>query len=282
MVAEATRTITQAPDLYATINGLKTHYLKVGSGDPILIMHGGSPGAAARVIYGAAIAPLAATGFTVYAPDAPGFGLTDFPTDLSVRYRIEHAKAFATEMGLNHYSVIGNSAGVAPAIWLGLEDPRVANVVVIAGGGIDVPISPEAQASSREHSAFLNAYTPGLENMRTLTHGTLHRDEFVSDELVQLRYEMSIGPNYEARQGRNAASTEALRLLTPDEIKANYRTRTLICWGKDDHGSVIERGYRMFEIIPGAELHAFDNCGHWPMWDQTERWVSVVSGFLKS
>ena len=34
MVAEATRTITQAPDLYCTVNGLKTHYLKVGTGDP--------------------------------------------------------------------------------------------------------------------------------------------------------------------------------------------------------------------------------------------------------
>ena len=36
----------------------------------------------------------------------------------------------------------------------------------------------------------------------------------------------------------------------------------------------------MFDMIPFSEFHAFDNCAHWPMWDATPRFVSVVSDFL--
>src|SRR5579885_2126871 len=93
-MAVETRAITQVPGRYVTINGLETHYLHTGTGHPLLILHGGAPGGAARVIYGAAIEPLAAAGLAVYAPDAPGYGLTGFPPDSSTRYRIEHAKAF--------------------------------------------------------------------------------------------------------------------------------------------------------------------------------------------
>ncbi len=282
MVVQTSRQITEIEGQYATVEGLKTHYIQAGSGSSLLILHGAAPGGSARVIYGPCIEPLAARDLAVYAPDGPGFGLTDFPSDPSVEYRIKHARAFATAMSLERYHVMGNSAGVYPALRLAMEDPRVAKVVVIAGAGVQLPVSEAAQESAREHGQVLNAYTPGLENMRQLTRGTLYRNEFVTDELVKLRYEMSVGPNYEARQARQTVgTTQSSSPITPEAIKANYKAKTLIVWGKNDPGSVIQRAYQMLEIIPDAELHAFDNCGHWPMWDQTERFVSVVADFLQ-
>lgn len=281
MAATAIRTITKLPGQYVTAAGAKTHYIKAGSGDPLLLLHGGAPGGSARVIYGAAIEPLADAGFTVIAPDGPGFGLSEMPANSSPRFRIDHARAFMTELGVERFHVLGNSAGVLPAMRLALEDPRVDRVVLIAGAGVDVPLSEEGRKLSREHSEVLRSYRPGLENMRALTLGTLHRKDLVSDELVQLRYEMSVHQD-EARQARGAGEAgEAVPLVTPEELKERWRKRTLILWGKDDHGNPIERGYRMLEVIPGAELHAFSDCAHWPMWDQTEAFVSVVSEFLK-
>ena len=201
-MAIATRTITQIPGQFVTVEGLKTHYLATGTGHPLLIMHGGAPGGAARVIYGACIEPLAAQGLAVYAPDAPGFGLTGLPADNSVRYRIEHAKAFATAMGLDRYHVMGNSMGVLPSLRLAIEDPRVARVVLVAGAGVDVQLSPEAREIAREHNVVLSSYTLGLENMRALTMGTLHRKDLVSEELIQLRHEMSVAQDSAAREGR--------------------------------------------------------------------------------
>src|SRR6266545_6018251 len=119
-MAVETRGITKIPGKYITIDGLETHYISTGTGHPLLILHGGAPGGAARVIYGACIEPLADSGLAVYAPDAPGYGLTGFPPDLSVRYRVEHAKGLATALGLEHYHVMGNSMGVLPALRLAL------------------------------------------------------------------------------------------------------------------------------------------------------------------
>lgn len=213
MAGIATRAITRLPGEYITVAGVKTHFIKAGAGYPLLILHGGAPGGAARVIYGPCIEPFAEAGLAVYAPDGPGFGLTEAPPDNSVRFRIDHAREFMTAMGVARFHVLGNSAGVLPALRLAMEDPRVDRVVLIAGAGVDVPLSPGAREASREHGVVLRAYTPGLglENMRTLTMGTLHRGELVTEELVQLRYEMSLHQD-EARQPQTDAQRgEAVR-----------------------------------------------------------------------
>jgi pimeloyl-ACP methyl ester carboxylesterase len=277
MVTEVAPKITQIPGTFMQIEGIKTHFIDAGEGEAVIILHGASPGGCARVIYGPCIEPLAAAGFRVIGLDAPGYGLTEAPDDLSVDFRIRHARALATALGLDRYHLIGNSAGVLPALRLGLDDPRVGRTVVIGGGGVDVTISAEAEAASREHSAYLRSYTPGIENMRQLTLGTLHRDEFVSDELVALRYEMSLGANDEAAKRR--AKLPAAPRVTAEELM-DYRVPTLICWGRNDEGSPIETGYKMFDMVPLSEFHAFDNCAHWPMWDASQRFVSVVADFL--
>lgn len=279
MAGTTTRVITQLPGQYITVAGVKTHYLTAGAGHPLLVLHGGAPGGCARVIYGPCIESLADAGLTVYAPDGPGFGLTEAPPNNSIRFRIDHAREFMTAMGAERFHVMGNSAGVLPALRLAIEEPRVDRVVLIAGAGVDLPLSPEAREASREHSEVLRSYQPGLDNMRTLTMGTLHRKELVTEELVELRYKMSVHQN-EARQNRGVGQQSDVAPFSPDELRAAYDKRTLILWGKDDHGNPIERGYRMFEVMPNSELHCFDSCGHWPMWDQTEAFVAVVSEFL--
>ena len=59
---------------YIEADGLKTFYVKAGSGFPVVMFHGAAPGASAQVNWQFNIEPLAAAGFTVYAYDQPGFG----------------------------------------------------------------------------------------------------------------------------------------------------------------------------------------------------------------
>jgi 2-hydroxy-6-oxonona-2,4-dienedioate hydrolase len=258
------------------VGGLRTFYVRAGSGPAVVLVRGGAPGACALVNYGPVIQPLADRGFAVYAYDQPGFGLTDNPDDHSQEYKVAHARAFLDALGLERYHVVGNSMGVYVAARLALEDPRVAKLVVVAGGSLARNDSPEAAAQSRQHGQDLAAYTPTIENMRKMLSGTIHRQEVVTEELAQLRYEMSTGKNFEAQQARrNAPAPRPIR----DEV-ANLKTPTLVIWGLNDRGNAIERAYRAFEAIPGAELHTFHDCAHWPMWDQQERFTTVVSGFL--
>jgi pimeloyl-ACP methyl ester carboxylesterase len=263
---------------HIAVDGLETFFIKAGSGHPLVLIHGGAPGACTLVNYGPVIQPLADCGFTVYAYDQPGFGLTEQPKDHSQEFRVAHAKGFIEAVGLDRYHVVGNSMGVYISVRLASEDPKAARLVLIAGGGMTEDISPEAQETSRKHGQDLGAYTPSVENARALLRGTLYKQDLVTDELVQLRYEMSTGPNFEAQQARSKA--QAARPIVDDLRRLT--NPTLVMWGRNDRGSVIERAYRAFEAIPGAELHTFNECAHWPMWDQTARFTSVVSDFLSS
>src|SRR5438105_4717080 len=76
--------MTTAPSAYTTVNGLNTHYVNKGSGQPLIVIHGGSPGACARVNWGANIDFFADNGWNVYAYDQPGYGRTDEPEEYTI------------------------------------------------------------------------------------------------------------------------------------------------------------------------------------------------------
>src|SRR5215471_9355389 len=264
-------------DSYIEADGLKTFYVKRGSGFPVVLFHGAAPGASAQVNWQLNIEALAASGFTIYAYDQAGFGRTENPTDLSIEYRVTHAKAFVDALKLDGYHVVGNSVGGYIAARLALEDPRVGKFVTTTSGTLAPNGSAESQALGRKHSEELREYVPSLENMRALTLGTLFRKELVTEELVRARHEMSIGKNQEAARLRRGAKPP--RPLF-EELR-QMKNKTLLLWGAQDRGVSVERGILLFQLIPDAEFHLFDQCAHWVQWDQADRFNSLVADFFK-
>src|SRR3954447_5530611 len=263
---------------YVEVDGLRTYYLHVGSGPPVVLIHGASPGACSPVAWQRNVEPLAAAGFTVYAFDQPGFGYTDNPADHSVEYRVAHARAFLDTVGLTRFHLVGNSVGGYIAARIALDDPRVERLVSTTSGTLAPRGSAQSQAQSQQHSEDLAGYEPDLDNMRALTETTFYDRTLVTDDLVRLRYELSIGKNYEAQLGR----VRAPRPCRLDDDLPRLRVPTLLVWGQNDAGVSVERGLLLFQLIPGAEFHLFDRCGHWVQWDQAARFNAVVAGFLRA
>jgi pimeloyl-ACP methyl ester carboxylesterase len=261
---------------YIEADGLKTFCVKAGRGFPVVLIHGAAPGACAKLNWKLNIEPLAASGFAVYAYDQPGFGHTDNPTDHSIEYRVSHAKAFIDALKLDRFHVVGNSVGGYIAARLALEDRKVGKFVTTTSGTLAPKGSEESQALGQKHAEELREYVPSLENMRKLTMGTLLRKELVTEELVQERYAMSIGKNAEAQQQRRGVKPPR---VIHGELK-NLQTRTLLLWGNNDRGVSVERGLLLFQLIPNAEFHLFDQCAHWVQWDQADRFNRLVADFL--
>ena len=263
---------------YLDIEGLKTFYIRAGEGHPVVLCHGGSPGTCSSVNWKLNIEPLAAAGFAIYAFDQPGFGLTDNPNDYSLDFRFAHARAFVDKMKIEHYHVMGNSMGAYLAARLALEDSRSKRLVLVSSNTLAPKGSAESQAKSKKHAEELRAYTPSFENMRKMTQGTLFHQDLVTEELVHERYEMSTGKNHEAQLKRALArKSKSLE----DEL-GNLKTKTLILWGKNDHGTSLEQALLLFHKIPQAELHIFDQCAHWVQWDHADRFNNLVAAFLKA
>ncbi|HWP58209.1 MAG TPA: alpha/beta hydrolase [Candidatus Acidoferrales bacterium] len=268
--------ITRADGSFVNVDGLKTFYVKAGSGPAVILIHGAAPGGAALVSWKLNIEPLARAGFTVYAYDQPGFGYTENPADHSIEYRVSHARAFIDALKLDRYHVIGNSVGGYVAARLALEDPRAQSFVTTSSGTLAPRGGAESQALAKKHGEELRRYTPSLENMRELTLGTIFHRELVTDDLVRERYEMSAGKNYEAQLKRQEAP--APRPIH-EELR-NLQVKSLLLWGNRDRGVTVERGLLLFELIPNAEFHLFDNCAHWVQWDRAERFNRIVADFV--
>lgn len=269
-----TTTINQE---YIQADGIKTFFVKAGTGHPLLLIHGASPGASSLVNWKLNIEPLAAAGFTVYSYDQPGFGYTENPSDHSIEYRVTHAKALLNALKLDRFHVLGNSVGGYIAARLALEDHRAKTFVTTTSGSLSPQGSAASQSLAAKHAADLREYEPSLENMRKLTLGTIFNKELVTEELVRERYEMSVGKNYEAQVQRRAAARQR---PVYDELN-KLRVRALLLWGNNDHGVSVERGVELFQRIPGAEFHLFDNCAHWVQWDQADRFNRLVIDFLR-
>lgn len=261
---------------YITVNGLKTFYLTVGRGRPLLLIHGAAPGTATEISWQLNIEPLANAGFTVYAFDQPGFGRTDNPRDHSLEHRVVHARAFIRSLQLDRFHLIGNSVGAYIAARIALEDQASRRLVLVSSSTIAPKGSAQAQAIAQQHSRELKEYVPSIDNMGALTRGTLFNEALITETLVAERYAMSIGKNYEAQVARKA--TPSARPIH-DELR-NLKSKTLILWGNNDRGATVERALLLFQQIPNAELHIFDRCAHWVQWDQAARFNQLVVDFL--
>ena len=270
--------IAHDTEQYVEVDGLKTFYIKKGTGDPLVIVHGGSPGACTRVNWGPNLDFLAAAGFAVYAFDQPGFGRTDNPTDYSLEYRVRHAKAFVKAMGLDRFALMGNSQGSYIVARMALENPHITRLVLVASGTLAPRGSAASEELSREHAERLASYEPSLENCRALTMQTLLNPERVTDDLVRERYEMSIGKNFEANEKRRGIPAPR---PVYEELK-NLTMPVMILWGAQDSGAALERSLLLLRAMPGAELHIFDRSGHWVQWDQTDRFNTLVRDFLRA
>ena len=263
---------------FLDVDGIRTFFVERGDGEAVVLIHGAAPGACAQVSWQPNLDPLARAGFWVIAYDQPGFGHSGQPADHSLEYRVQHAKAFVDALGLTHYHLVGSSAGAYVAARLALEDPRVDRLVLVSGTGLARRGSQEADARALAYAAALPESAPTLESVRALTRETLHRRDLVTEELVRARFEMSSGPRFEAQLARRAAAPQR---SIADELP-KLAPRTLILWGKNDQSAPVERALLLFDLIPGAELHVFDECGHWVQWDQAARFNRIVGDFLQA
>ncbi len=261
---------------FATIGGLKTHYLHAGHGPTLILLHGQLPGSTAEIEFGATVDHFAGLGYAVYAPDLAGFGQTDNPSDYAVEGRIAHAVAFVDFVAPERYAIWGCSMGTYIGAQIALEDRRVERLIIMPSNVLPPPAT--ATRSGPNVGAVVQRYTPTIENARALLSLVLVDQTKITDELVAAFCAASSGKNETAEHGRRAAPR-------PKPIYGELhglRVPSLLLWGADDPGATPERALGLLSAIPGAELHLLRQCGHWPQHDQPARTWHLADDFLRS
>jgi pimeloyl-ACP methyl ester carboxylesterase len=259
------------------VDGLSVRYFQAGEGAPVLLLHGASLGSSADV-WTRNLAPLAAHGLRVIAPDLPGFGGTDNPADASVAYRRKFILAFMGALDLPRAALVGHSQAGRVALDLALSDPgRITRVVVLATGSLLPPLGDKTDPEGEEGAAR----EPTLGDTRALLAANLYNRALMTPEELDLRHRMSVGKNFRAFLARKAAKGQGGKAgEAPWQRVAKCPVPLLMLYGENDRAQAAERAKRAKELNPALDLQLLPRCAHLVQWDAAEQFAELAGRFL--
>lgn len=260
-------------DVNVTSLGLRAHVIEAGSGEPLLLVHGGNG-------VGAHWLPLMErlVGWRMIVPDRPGCGLTDGFLYDGVDMRA-HGAAFLEgvldALEVESASIIGNSMGGYFALCFALAHPdRVRNLVLAGGpagsGRAASPVPPPPEA--------IEARVRGSRQP-----GGAGDDGAVADDLRELF------DAYRALPGSEESWRSILRNTHPNRMTFDLhseleglRTPTLLIWGEQDRiDPPIPAATAIADRLPNARLVLLPDAGHAPWFDKPDECATLVTDFLR-
>ncbi len=237
-----------------TLEGLQTHYLEGGQGEPVVLVHG----LGARALDWAPLLPgLVRAGYHVYALDLPGFGSTAAPPDrtYSVREQAKFLESFLRTLGLDHVALVGLSMGGWIAATLALEEPeRVVKLVLMdsAGFAFKLGFDPALLAPStpEQVDGLLALLMPHPRAVPGFVKADVIR-YFNTRRWVIERALLSMD-----------AGADNL-----DQRFASLKMPLLLVWGQEDKVTPLALGVAMHRAAPQSVLQVYEGCGHVaPLW----------------
>jgi 4,5:9,10-diseco-3-hydroxy-5,9,17-trioxoandrosta-1(10),2-diene-4-oate hydrolase len=261
------------------------HLVEAGDGPPVLMLHGGGPGASGVSNYARNIAALARR-FRVLVPDLPGYGMsgkslsrTDPFGDLA-----ESMLDLLAALGIRRAPIVGNSLGGACALRMALERPdRVSRLVLMGPGGIGTSRSLPTPGLRRLFG-YYEGDGPTIEKMRAFVRNDLVFDSrAITDDLIRTRFESSIDREVVANPPlrRPRGLTVLMRMdLMRDPRLAGLQTPTLVLWGTEDRVNRPSGGRLLQRRMPHCDLYLFSRTGHWVQWERPDDFNAVTTAFL--
>lgn len=259
-----------------------------GEGEPLILMHGGGPGASALANYRDNLEAFA--GFRVILPDQPGFGGSYRPTEADLDERsiteitVDAMYQVLDALGVETFFLLGNSLGGAAALAMAIAQPqRVAKLVLMAPGGGWLPSGPTPTEGQKEMFRYYNGEGPTFAKMKNFVRVMVANPKLFDDANIQSRYEASLDAShgefyhhYNAAFAKRGGMDPLWRDL--DKIRAD----TLLLWGRDDRTITLDGAWIMLKNIRRVQLHVFGGCGHWVQVEKKAEFERLVAGFLGS
>lgn len=247
------------------VSGVELTVRRAGEGETLLLLHGANGNAS----WLPTVESLSAR-YDVILPDHPGFGDTDAPgwmdniSDMAYFY-LDVIEA----LGLDSLHLAGHSMGGWIAAEIAVRDRhRIKSLTLVSSAGIWVNGTPMGD---------LFSWSP-QETIRQV----FARQPIIDEMLAYEPSEEEIGVMLKNRQ-MAARLCWSPRLHNPDLRKWLHRLKlpTLIIWGDSDGIFPEPYAHAYHELIPGSELQIYENCGHVPMAEARDAFLSRLLTFTE-
>ena len=262
------------------------NFEKTGSGDPVILVHG----LGASLFSWRSTVEILSKRFTTYAVDLIGFGKSAAPAGFTYTAEAQASAVaeFIKKEGLVKPIVIGHSMGGAVCLYLATQAgkngfPALGKMVLIA----PVESPPTGSMVPPKVAAILmTAHVPGFnaaKNSTDLAAGLLEAayapGSTVSKEQID-GYAAGLAKTSQVQ----AIGKHALNMMQISFSKAGLQqisNKTMIIWGDADPVLNKQRGSKLAENIPGAELFLVQQCGHIPQEEQPAKTNAAIDKFLQ-
>ncbi|MFQ6144508.1 alpha/beta fold hydrolase [Streptomyces seoulensis] len=270
------------------IGARKIFAAEAGDGAPVLLLHGGGPGASGISNYARNIAELAKE-YRVIVPDLPGYGRSTKGIDPADPFGdlAGGVRGLLDALDLDKAHLVGNSYGGACALRLALDTPeRVDRMVLMGPGGIGTTRALPTPGLN----SLLNYYTgdgpsrPKLEKF--IRDYLVFNAADVPDSAIDERYEASIDPEVVASPPlRRPSGPGALRTVWKMDFTRDPRLNrlpvpTLVMWGADDKVNRPSGGPMLADRMPDCDLYLVANTGHWVQFERAGLFNRLCADFL--
>ncbi len=269
---------------------MRLHYHEAGNGPhdrlPVVLLHGGGPGACAWSNFGPNL-PAFASEFRTLMLDQPGFGESDKPA-VEGNYFTFSARALASlldHLGIDRVHLIGNSLGGGTAVRFALNYPdRAAKLVLMGPGGLSLNVfAPDPTEGVKRLMDFAAPPGPSKEKMAEFLRTLVFNSKLITDDLVAERYSRASTPEA-------LAAMTALGLSFYDPATAQdgmlwrevhrLRNEVLLIWGREDRVNPLDGALIAVKQIRKAQLHVFSGCGHWAQLEKFHEFNRLSIAFL--
>ncbi|GBC78623.1 4,5:9,10-diseco-3-hydroxy-5,9, 17-trioxoandrosta-1(10),2-diene-4-oate hydrolase [bacterium HR08] len=272
---------------FVRVGPYKTHYIEWGDGEPVVMIHGGGPGASGEFGWGNTIGAIGQYGRGI-ALDLIGFGLSDKPTDIEYSFQtfVNHLAAFLDVLCLEKVSLMGNSMGAYVAAKYALDYPdRVKKMLLVSSGTIATAMGLEWGITPGFRQ--LLEYDGTKEGLRRFLQGIMHHPERITEEQLEERYRQAQLPGVMEVQ-RSFLNYVQRRRKEPDQVQLfDLRHRLphltipiLFVWGKHDIFASVELAEQLQKLLPNTRFVLFEDSGHVVQNDEPERFNQLAVDFF--
>jgi pimeloyl-ACP methyl ester carboxylesterase len=259
----------------AEVNGARLAYDIVGTGQPLVLLHGHLLD---RRQWDDQIVPFAQH-YQVIRYDARGFGQSSNPTDAFAHYEDLHG--LLTSLGIEHAALMGCSGGGAASIDFALTYPHMTDALVLVGSalsGFPFPNDLPPLLLQLQEAMARNDLDAAIEfGLQLWTDGP-RRPEAVNQEARERTRGMMKqlwGRGQSQVESRSADPPAAGRL-------AELNTPTLAIVGAADNDFIQQIADEIAAQAPRARKVIIDDAGHHPNMEHPQEFNALVLEFLNS
>ena len=244
-------------DTYVEVDGCRTHLRRGGAGQPLLYLHGAS-GAPVVMPFMEKLAQR----FDVLVPEHPGWGRSDEPEWLENIHDVAYFYLdFLKSLNLKDVTLVGSSMGGWIAMEMAVRDTSRIKSLVLA--------SPAGIAAPGVHPADIFLMPPE-EVVKNL---------FFDEKLAQARLAQPEDVDVSLKN-RHTTARLAWEPRLHDPFLPKWLRRievpVKIIWGREDR--ILPVGFvgEFRRLLPGAEIHVLEKCGHLPHAEKSDEFVEIV------